>query len=774
MLFLLVTILTVILAKSQAFSQALTEPQIKSAYLYNFAKEITWPNQSQLDTFKIALLTYNNAIYNILKGAEGQKKVKNLPLAVYQSIDLFTLLEHNPQILYVSREFNPQMKFIYSSIRGKKILLVTDELDRIIYTMINFYKEKNRILYKVNKENLTAEGFVPSEDLLVYGGTVYDIMDIFKDKERELELTRWKLRRERIRLDSLKRVYQHQESLFIQQQEKYREALKMKEDSVKDISATLDSLRRLINAQESVLTLSAAQIDKKQREINQLKQQIDLKAEIYNEQIKQIEENRRIIEQQQKSINIYKQLVIEQRRRIIYLVLLLVVLVVFSILIIRFFLINKKMAKELERKNREFEAQAEEQMQLIEELEKLSIVARETENVIFILDKNGKILWVNEAVEKKYKMPQSEFIGKTIPEVSALGPKAYSYFKKCINDKITVSYEINIKLPDGSDMWVQTTLTPIFNGQGEIEKVVAIDTDITNIKAAQKEIEDINRVLLDQQKKLVEQKQEIEEKNALIQSSLEYALTIQDAILPKDSEIRQYFSDYFIIYRPMQIISGDFYWLGSPPDKREYVYAVVADGTGHGVPGAFISLISERLLDEAIKMLGIESPKEILKFMDREIDKLIVKDDAWEAPVTGVDLILLRIRQLNQQEFEVTFSGAKRPLVYYIPGANDLEYIRTTRRSLSNPLLIDMPVDYEEYTVIVPKDTVFYLYTDGYVDQVCHDTQKRIGTKRFLRLLWTIRNLSFSDQKYALEEYLDNCLKNEVQRDDITIWAIKL
>ncbi len=753
----------------------LTESQVKAVYLFNFANEIEWPDINDIDTITIAILSHNTNVYSILKKAESKKYIKGKPLKVIYSSDLDSLLSKNPQILYVSKEFNSNIKNIFGKLYNRHILLVTDQLKNFIYTMINFYVYKDKLLYKIYTDNLQNAGLVPSEQLLAYGGSAYDIMDVFKQKEKELKLAKLKLDIERKRLDSLQRSYIQQESLYIAAQMRYERELSIKEDSVNKVHHTLDSMLIQLKQREAKLEQSKRQLHTTKVVIERLKKEIAEKADFYNKQLEKIKLNESIIKKQQQSIAQYKQKVTKQSRRIFYMLVIIVLLVIFTLVVIKLYVDNRTMALQLENSNKEIAAQAEEQAQLIEELEKLSIVARETDNVVYLINPDGKIIWINEAFEKKYKFPLDSILGKNIMEVATIGShKIAELFNKCILEHKSVEYETSFVTADGKRIWIQVTLTPVVDREGNVERVVAIDTDITKVKEAQRKIEVINKMLVEQQRILMEQKEEIEEKSKVIQSSLEYALTIQNAILPKDETIKKYFSESYVIFKPLQIVSGDFYWLGEPKDNSDYIYVVVADGTGHGVPGAFISLITERLLDEAVYMLKIKEPKDILKYLDNEIDNLIVAENESETPLTGVDMALVRIKKLNDEQFEVTFSGAKRPVVYYLPNALDLEYFKTSRRSISNPLKIEYESDYEQYTVIVPKETIFYLYTDGYIDQNCANESKRIGSKNFLNLLWNIRNFPLKRQKEILEDYLKLCLSRQQQRDDITVWLLQL
>jgi PAS domain S-box-containing protein len=224
------------------------------------------------------------------------------------------------------------------------------------------------------------------------------------------------------------------------------------------------------------------------------------------------------------------------------------------------------------------------------------------------MDKDGNFEWVNPGFTRMYgytlQLLKNE-LGSNIKEISA-NPKISEYIDYCIKNKTTVTYEARNITRDGRVIWVQTSLTPILNENDEVEKLFAIETDITKLKEQEREIRQINEELRRQRDTLQEQKEQIELQNKLIKDSIRYAQTIQSAILPPLSLLKKYF-DVFIIYKPRDIVSGDFYWFAKT-GEHQYFLAVV-DCTGHGVPGSFMSLIASRMLSEIIIEKGLRSPK---------------------------------------------------------------------------------------------------------------------------------------------------------------------
>ncbi len=274
--------------------------------------------------------------------------------------------------------------------------------------------------------------------------------------------------------------------------------------------------------------------------------------------------------------------------------------------------------------------------------------------------------------------------------------------------------------------------------------------------------------ILQQAAKLNKQKQFLENINRQIESSLQCALMIQKTTLPNLNELKKTFSDFYLIYKPLQIVSGDFYWTTKTPDNTFYI--VLADGTGHGVPGAFISLITERMLDEIILLQKQTQPNKILFYLNNEFKKLINKTDESLLAI-GVELILLKIQPIGNN-FQVTYSSAHMPFAYYIPGQK-LTFVRSDNRGIGG-FFYKSNATFEQHQLTCPKGTIFYLFSDGYRDQICSDTQKRISTKRFIALIDQIKDSPVKDQGRYLEIFLEKCLRGVGQRDDISVLILKL
>jgi PAS domain S-box-containing protein len=446
---------------------------------------------------------------------------------------------------------------------------------------------------------------------------------------------------------------------------------------------------------------------------------------------------------------------------------------------------------ELERivKERTFEIQKqkEEIEQQAHELEKLSIVASETDNAVVIANAHGDFEWINAGFTRLYGYTFDEMLihlGRNLIETSS-NPQIIALIENCINNKVTIIYESKTKTKSGKLCWTQTTITPIVNKIGEVTKLIAIDADISKLKQAEQEILQKNEeitiqkeILEQQNEEIKSQRDELEHQNAKIafqneqiKASIRYAKTIQTAMLPVSSNIQEYF-EHFILFRPKDIVSGDFYWFSkNNHQNEEYFFVAVIDCTGHGVPGAFMSMISNSLMSEIINESKIFSPKEILKLLDNNIRKAL--NQAQSMNMDGMDLCMVRIEKKINTEFEIVYSGAKRPLFYYDKNIGNIENLKADRKSIGGTNVKFKVWEFTNQNIILHKEDIIYLSSDGYHDQ--NDiNRKKFGTIKFLEVLNSNVNQPLENQKQLLENTLDNWQKNTEQRDDITVIGIKL
>ncbi len=268
------------------------------------------------------------------------------------------------------------------------------------------------------------------------------------------------------------------------------------------------------------------------------------------------------------------------------------------------------------------------------------------------------------------------------------------------------------------------------------------------------------------------------ESNENIMASIRYAKTIQSAILPTHEELMDSVDEYFVIYRPEQEVSGDFYW-SLRRKRRTWVAAV--DCTGHGVPGAFMSMMGSALLLEIIGQRKIYAPNQILETLHKEIQDSLKQNISKNMDGMDVCLCLIEHEPDHGHEDEeeskydseivtVYFSGAKRPL-YYTQNGTLMPPIKGTNRSIGGTL--KYVKDFELVTLKLKRGEILYLTSDGYADQPDKNKHK-FGTARLYELLSQICNLPMPEQERLANEAIDRHLEGSKQRDDITLFAVRI
>jgi len=270
---------------------------------------------------------------------------------------------------------------------------------------------------------------------------------------------------------------------------------------------------------------------------------------------------------------------------------------------------------------------------------------------------------------------------------------------------------------------------------------------------------------------LTEQRDQIAQQNRHILSSIRYAKRIQKAILPLNERFENVLPEHFIIFRPKDIVSGDFYWLGEIDDL---IVVAVVDCTGHGVPGAFMSMIGNTLLNQIVKEQHITDPASILEALNTEVRTALKQESEDSESHDGMDVCICTLEPSRNL---IHFSGARRALYFVtqrgsapedselreIPG--NLKSIGGKQRKKKGP--------FENHEVAYAKGDAIYLTTDGLVDQNNADG-KKFSKKKLLTFLQLHAHLTAAEQKAALLSDVIEFQGSEDQRDDITVIGIKL
>lgn len=264
------------------------------------------------------------------------------------------------------------------------------------------------------------------------------------------------------------------------------------------------------------------------------------------------------------------------------------------------------------------------------------------------------------------------------------------------------------------------------------------------------------------QKKTIEtQKDLVEKKQKEILSSITYAKRLQEAMLPTEEYIKTLLPESFIFYKPKDIVAGDFYWI---EQKDGLIYVAVADCTGHGIPGAIISVICSNALNRAVIEFNLTDPGKILdKTRELVLDTFSRSDKDVK---DGMDISLLCI---NKRQNSLKWSGANTPL-WYVSNDNLIE-IKADKQPIGKA---DKSSPFKSYSIPLLKGDIFYLFSDGYADQFGGPNGKKFKSKMLKKLLLKSSTLSCNEQNHQIESAFNDWIGTQDQIDDICLIGIKI
>lgn len=426
--------------------------------------------------------------------------------------------------------------------------------------------------------------------------------------------------------------------------------------------------------------------------------------------------------------------------------------------------VKEAIQKEEDQKE-EIESQADRLKQSNKELEKLSLVASKTDNAIIIMDAGGEITWINKGYTKMY--------GFTLDDLKKgdkkiIGENANISINQMVNvwygAKQPIIFENLKKTKSGNKIWAQTTLTPILDGNGNLDKLIAIEADISKLKEAEKKIEKQSDEIVKQRDLALKQRDEITEQKREIVDSIEYAKRIQRAIFNDAQELKKIFPCSFVYMKPRDIVSGDFFWCHQ---LKNYNVIISADCTGHGVPGAFMSLLGVTFLNNIVKENGVIAPDEILnRLREHVIHSLGQKGEENEAK-DGMDVSVCVV---DRKTNELHFAGANNPA--YVIRQNQLHELEADKMPISIYHSHTRPFSSKLFH-LKSNDTL-YMFSDGFADQFGGDEGKKYKIKRFKQFLMEVSQGDFKDQQKIIDKEHISWKGNHDQVDDILVIGIKI
>lgn len=259
---------------------------------------------------------------------------------------------------------------------------------------------------------------------------------------------------------------------------------------------------------------------------------------------------------------------------------------------------------------------------------------------------------------------------------------------------------------------------------------------------------------------------EIEAQNEEITASIKYAKRIQNAILPPDRIVKAYLPNSFILYKPKDIVAGDFYWLEPSGDM---VFFAAADCTGHGVPGAMVSVICNNGLNRSVREFGLTSPAKILEKTRELVIKEFEKSD--EEVKDGMDISLCA---LNLVTHELHWAGANNPLWIFKPSENGEPELFELKGDKQPIGAFGSQMPFTNYKVRLEKNDILYIFSDGFADQFGGERGKKFKSGNFKRTLAKLAMLPIESQKDVLDQEFEQWRGDLEQLDDVCVFGVKI
>jgi serine phosphatase RsbU (regulator of sigma subunit) len=335
-----------------------------------------------------------------------------------------------------------------------------------------------------------------------------------------------------------------------------------------------------------------------------------------------------------------------------------------------------------------------------------------------------------------------------------------SFDSNGLSQKMPVSVHILVKKPFWKTWWFLTACGIIF--------LLSIFTIIKYREKKQKELQEyLETELAARTKEVVEQKDIIELKNRDITDSINYAQRIQTSILPPVKRLHQNFSGSFVFYQPRDIVSGDFYWFDKVNNNKFII--VCADSTGHGVPGAFMSMIGTTLIKDICFREAGKAPSEILRVLDRDLSNTLNQNlEDGTKPPDGMDIIVCEIDLKTKY---MRYAAAMRPLIIYKDG--EQIYLKGSHSSVGGVYDKEIKSFDDEGLQLSQGDTI-YMFSDGYPDQFGGSMGKKYKMVRLKNMLVDICQKTMEEQYLHVRNTFNLWKENYEQVDDVLFMGIKI
>ena len=390
-------------------------------------------------------------------------------------------------------------------------------------------------------------------------------------------------------------------------------------------------------------------------------------------------------------------------------------------------------------------------------------------------------LW-NETLEQLSGISSTFAVGKHLfdvcPFMKQIGE--LSYISKALSGEEALSKNRPFYFKNSNTQgYFEGNYFPVFNDFGEVEEVLCIFKDSTEVSQFDESLihltESLRKKLLDRTEELIKANTELKEevkkrrrfgfevllKNIEMTDSIQYAKEIQHAFFPPANKMQESFGEMLLYFKPRDIVSGDFYWYHK--DER-FAYLAAADCTGHGVPGALISILGYNALDQAVKEQKLEHPADILNYLDQSFSNVFKSTQS--SVRDGMDISLVKYDLSNSG---LEFAGAMNPL--FIIREGELIKIKGDRHPIGPSG--EESKSFTNHEIMLQGGDCVYLFSDGYPDQFGGEQGKKMKYDLFKKLLIDCQKLNFSDQFSLVEQTFKDWKGTMEQVDDVLILGFR-
>jgi len=377
---------------------------------------------------------------------------------------------------------------------------------------------------------------------------------------------------------------------------------------------------------------------------------------------------------------------------------------------------------------------------------KMQALSENSIDLITRIDNEGKFFYVNPTIERYTGKKPDEVIQKGLHEAD-IEPKIVEAWALLLdkvrdqNEKVTEEVDFP---SDMGDRVMQVNAIPEYDEEKALESILVVSHDITDRKAIELEIAS---------------------KNKKITESINYAKRIQGAILPNNQVIRQKLPDSFILYKAKDVVSGDFPWYIEVDDV---IYIAAVDCTGHGVPGALISLIGYFLLNDIVRSQKISDPGVILDKLDAGVTSTLRQDRDDSTTKDGMDIAFCKI---DKKKNQVEYSGAHRPL-YYLHANGELDEIKGNKFPIGGGIYRNQ-TNFDNHKIKYKSGDSIYFCSDGFPDQFGGPQNRKFGPKRLRQTIVDNHGKSMDEMHIIFDEAWENWKADYKQTDDVLLIGIR-